>query len=146
MPSRSTIDGQRATEQWKTKIAAQQKEIADLNTNISHQLSSLNTQVQQLSPTDVQSGAISGTEDTYEDEAGTPRTIGDEHAILCILLELLEALKTKMQDEAKKAAEKEQDPRVTFGDRNSGFQLGINRGSISGFTFGGHVSREDSGI
>lgn len=130
----------------KTAIATKEKDIADSISNTNDQLSSLNTQVQQLSPTEVQHGTTSGTEDAYQDEAGMRRTIGEERAMLYILLQILEALKVKMHDEAKKAAEKEQDSCVKFGDKNSGFQLGINRGSISGFTFGGHVSREGSGI
>lgn len=105
----------------------------------------LNSQIQQLSTANVQYGTASGTEDVNEDEAGMQRAMGEERALLYILLDILEALKLKMRDEAKKAAEKEQEPSVKFGDKNSGFQLGINRGTISGFTFGGHVSREGSG-
>lgn len=130
----------------KTALAAKEKDIADSITNTNQQLYLLNSQIQQLSTTDVQYGTASGTEDVYEDEAGMQRTMGEERALLYILLDILEALKSKMQDEAKKAAEKEQDPSVKFGDKNSGFQLGINRGTISGFTFGGHVSRDGSGI
>lgn len=130
----------------KTAIAAKEKDIADSITNTNQQLSFLNAQIQQLSTTDARYGTTSGTEDVYEDEAGMQRTMGEERGLLYILLDILEALKLKMQDEATKAAEKEQEPSVKFGDKNSGFQLGINRGSISGFTFGGHVSREGSGI
>lgn len=121
----------------KTAIAAKEKDIADSITNTNQQLSLLNTQIQQLSPTDVRSGTTSGTEDVYEDEAVMQRTMGEERAVLYILLEILEALKAKMQDEAKKAAEKEQDPRVTFGHGNKGLQMVTNTGTMSGFTFGG---------
>lgn len=142
------MGGQRVTEELKTTIAAMEKDIADSITNTDRQLSLLNTQFNQLSSTKVKQGITSGTEEVYEDsdEAGMHRTTGEGRAMLEILLELLESLKRTIQDEARKFAEKQQDPSVTFGDRNSGFQLGINRGDISGFTFGGHVSREGSGI
>lgn len=145
MCSHKTIDGQRASEQLKT-IAAKQREIAESIINTKQQLSSLNTQVQQLGPTDVQNGTTSGTEDAYKDEAGMQRTLGEERDTLDNLLKLLEGLETKMQDEEKKVAAKEQHTRVTFGDRNSGFQAGIIKGNLSGFTFGGHASREGSEI
>ncbi|KAH8744757.1 hypothetical protein F5883DRAFT_368946, partial [Diaporthe sp. PMI_573] len=64
--------------------------------------------------------------------------IREERAMLYMLLEILEGLKITTQDEAKKVAEEEQTQlmQVTFGDHNSGFQLGVNSGAISGFTFG----------
>lgn len=70
------------------------------------------------------------------------RIIGEERAILCIILEILEGLKLRTQNDAKKAAEKEgkQTTQVKFKNNNSGFQLGVNNGPMSGFTFGGRSS------
>lgn len=142
------MGGKRVTDELKTAIAAMEKDIADSITNTDRQLSLLNTRFNQLKCTKLKQGTTSGTEEVYEDsdEAGMHRTIGEGRAMLEILLELLEGLKRTIQDEARKFAEKQRDQSVTFGDRNTGFQLGINRGNISGFTFGGHVSREGSGI
>ncbi|KAH8742293.1 hypothetical protein F5883DRAFT_367113, partial [Diaporthe sp. PMI_573] len=63
--------------------------------------------------------------------------IREERAMLHMVLEILEGLKIKTQDEAKKMEEEErkQSTLVTFGNNNSGFQLGVNSGAISGFTF-----------
>ncbi|KAF3768255.1 hypothetical protein M406DRAFT_326835 [Cryphonectria parasitica EP155] len=115
----SSIRGQRLTGESKTTIAAKEKDIANAITSTNQQLSMLDKQSNQLNPTDIERGNTSGTEDTYKDEA--------------------EGLKRKTQDEAKRIAEEErkQTTEVTFGNNDSGFQLGANSGTISGCTFGG---------
>lgn len=102
----------------------------------------LNTRFEQLNPTDVMHADTIDTEDAYKDEDGMRRAIEEERAMLHIVLEILDGLNTNTQDEAKKMAEEErkQSTQVTFGNDNSGFQLGVNSGAISGFTFGGRGS------
>ena len=135
----SSIHSQHITEELKTAIAAKEKDIADSITSTHQQLTTLEIRYKQPDPTDVERGNTSGTEDAYKDGADMRRTMGDERAMLHSLLGLLEGLRIEMQYVAKKMAEEErkQSPQVTFGNSNSGFQLGVNHGSLSGFRFGG---------
>ena len=68
------------------------------------------------------------------------RTITEERAMLHRVLEILEGLKIKTQDEAKKMVEEErkQSIQVTFGNNDSGVQVGVNNAPMSGFTIGRH--------
>jgi hypothetical protein len=138
----SSILGQQITKELKTTIAAKKKDIADSITSTDQQLTTLDARFKQLDPTDVKRGNTSDTEDAYKDKDGMRRTIREERAMLYMVLEILEGLKIKTQDEAKKMEEEErkQSTQVTFGNNNSGFQLGVNSGAISGFTFGGRGS------
>ncbi|KXJ84590.1 hypothetical protein Micbo1qcDRAFT_170126 [Microdochium bolleyi] len=133
----SSIRGQRITEELKATITDKEKNITDSITSTNQQLMTVDTRLQQLHLAEGRGQNISGMVD--EDEAGMRRVFGEEQAMLRVLLALLEGLKLKTQEEAKKMAEEErkQSMHVTFGDNNSGFQLGANSGSISGFTFGG---------
>lgn len=138
----SSIRGQRITEELKTAIATKEKDIADSINITDQQLTLLDIRSKQLNPADVERESTSATEDTYKDGEGMRRTIREERALLHMVLAILEGLKTKTQDEAKKVAEEErtQSTQVTFGNHNSGFQLGVNSGAISGFTFGSRGS------
>lgn len=133
----SSIRGQRVTEELKAAITDKEKNITDSITGTDQQLTTVDTRLQQLHSIEGRGQNISGTVD--EDEAGMRRVIEEEQTMLRVLLALLEGLKVKTQEEAKKMADEEQKQStyVTFGDNNSGFQLGANSGSISGFTFGG---------
>lgn len=135
----SSIRGQCLTEELKTAVAAKERDIADTINSTDQQLSTLEGYFKQLNPTGIERGNASCTEDTGKDEAGMRRTIEEERAMLHILLGLLRGLETRTQEEAKKMAEEEQKQttKVAFGSNNSGFQLGVNSGTISGFTFGG---------
>lgn len=133
----SSIRGQRVTEELKAAITDKEKNITDSITNTDQQLATVDTHLQQLRSTEDRGQDTNGTVD--EDEAGMRRVIGEEQAMLRVLLALLEGLKVKTQEEAKRMTveEQKQSTHITFGDNNSGFQLGANSGSISGFTFGG---------
>lgn len=131
----SSIRGQQVTAELEAAIADKEKKITDSITSTNQQLAVVNTHLQKLDSTESQSQDTNGT--AHEDEAGMRRVIGEEQVMLRVLLALLQGLKLKTQEEAKMAKERKQSTKITFGNNNSGFQLGVNSGSISGFTFGG---------
>lgn len=90
MSRHSSIRGQRITEELKTAIAAKEKDIADSITSTDQQLTTLEIRSKQQDPTYVEGGNTSSTEDAYKNGAGMRRTMGDQRAMLQILLELLE--------------------------------------------------------
>lgn len=74
-----------------------------------------------------------------EDKAGAMRQIKEEHEVLCASRKLLDELLMKAQEDSVAKAVTENQNRstpVTFGDHNSGFQVGVSNGAISGITFG----------
>lgn len=80
-------------------------------------------------------------EDEVEEEAreDTIRQISQEQQTLKTLLKILEELLLRAQKDAVlKALDKDRDRpvQVTFASGNSGFQVGISNGNISGITFG----------
>lgn len=131
----SSIRGEQITEESKTAIAAEEKDIADSITSTNQQLTTLDKRFKQLSTTDIELGDTRNTEDTSKDEDGMQRTIGGERVMLHTVLEILKGPKTRMQDEARKILEKErkQSIQVTFGNNDSGLQLGVNNAPMSGF-------------
>jgi hypothetical protein len=121
----------------KATITETQKDIANLITNTDQELAIVNTRPQQLNPVEYQGRKIRGITD--EDEASMRRSMEEERTMLQVVFELLKGLELKMREEAKRLADEErkQETTVTFGNNNSGFQLGVNSGTISGFTFRG---------
>lgn len=74
-----------------------------------------------------------------ENKTDAMRQMEEERHALSVSRKLLDELLSKAQQEAvAKAATENQDrpTTVTFGTQNSGFQLGISHGPISGISFG----------
>lgn len=77
--------------------------------------------------------------EAMEDQADAIRQIEEEQKALRASRKILDELFEKMQDEKiEKAAAESQSgsTSVTFGNQNSGFQIGVSNGSISGISFG----------
>jgi hypothetical protein len=75
-----------------------------------------------------------------EDVTNAVKQIEEERAALGSSRKLLEELLSKAQEDviARAACESQnRSTRVTFGNNNSGFQIGISNGPISGISFGG---------
>jgi hypothetical protein len=78
--------------------------------------------------------------DSTENRADVLKQIEEEHKALSASRKLLGELLLKAQEDAVVKAAKESQTRsitVTFGTQNSGFQIGVSNGAISGISFGG---------
>jgi len=76
--------------------------------------------------------------ESTECRADALRQIEEERKAISTSRKLLDELLSKAQEEAiVKAATKNLTQRVTFGSNNSGIQIGISNGPISGISFGG---------
>lgn len=72
-----------------------------------------------------------------KDEAGQRGQIEDERKTLDASQKLLQGLLETIREEmGRKEAQKDYMPTVTFGTGNSGLQIGVSNGAISGITFG----------
>lgn len=75
-----------------------------------------------------------------EDITNAVKQIEEERAALGSSRKLLEELLSKAREDVIARAASENQNRsteVTFGNNNSGFQIGISNGPISGISFGG---------
>ncbi|KAI1302223.1 hypothetical protein F5Y03DRAFT_212701 [Xylaria venustula] len=117
--------------------AAILKQAAEINNSIAttdQQLATVNSKLERID----HNSEAPGTADGACDE-GVPRGVLEEDRVsLQMLQKLLETLKSSNEKEREhiNQQERNQNTTVTFGSSNSGFQLGANSGSISGFSFG----------
>jgi hypothetical protein len=129
----NSIRNQNVTEELRDAIKDRNQEIGSSMTTTNQQLKTLENTFERFGIMEPDDNDIF----TDRDEASMRQTIKEEHVLLQALVKLLEELKQKNEDEAKKMARgQERLVRVIFGDNNAGFQLGTNTGKISGFTFG----------
>ncbi|KAJ5604685.1 hypothetical protein N7510_009839 [Penicillium lagena] len=81
----------------------------------------------------------SDVQDTEEETVQMSRQLREEKNALRCSRDLLAKLFEKAEEDTiRKATAQNQEhfPRVTFGGQNTGFQIGVNNGPISGITFG----------
>ncbi|KAK7928765.1 hypothetical protein PG985_005763 [Apiospora marii] len=137
----SSMHNQTVTEELNSAMTKKDQEISISMTATDQQLVTLEHTFQRFGIT----GPDDSSSSADEDEAGLRRAMREEQALLRTLHQLLEELKLKNQDEAKKIAQYQKaSVQVTFGGNNSGFQLGMNNGHISGVTFGSRGASSDS--
>lgn len=80
------------------------------------------------------------TLDDARREVDMVRQLQEEQSALTLSRKLLDELVAKLQeDSVSRASGEKQDysAQVTFGSQNSGLQIGVSHGPISGITFGG---------
>lgn len=79
---------------------------------------------------------VDGTDDKDTDDHSA---LEENRVAIQLSLKLLEALKSKNEEERERINQKERDQSitVTFGSSNYGFQAGSVNGNFSGMTFGG---------
>ncbi|KAI0479993.1 hypothetical protein F4859DRAFT_456056 [Xylaria cf. heliscus] len=132
----SSLQHSRVTEDIKTAISEKTTEISTSITTSDKQLTIVNTGLGSL---DIRGNTSTVVDDgTYGE--GTDRGILEEEQVaLQLSLKLLEALKSKNEEEKERINQKErnQSMTVTFGSNNYGFQAGSVNGNFSGMTFGG---------
>ncbi len=98
----------------------------------------MNTQLDNITL----AGRVTGNATDSDDYVNRCSIMEDERVAFQLSLRLLEELRLRNQDEAKRITKKEQDQsaKIIFGSNNSGFQIEVSNGSISGITFGSRGS------
>jgi hypothetical protein len=117
-------------------MSTKQVEVKDAITSADKQLIVLENKLEELNPSSDDEEAV-GPE---EGKAETLRQFEEERKAVNASRKLLNELLSKAQEEAvAKAAAVNQShsTTVTFGNQNSGFQVGVLNGGVSGMSFGG---------
>ncbi|GAD95439.1 hypothetical protein BC1G_13219 [Paecilomyces variotii No. 5] len=131
----SSIRHSRITGEVEKAISAKQVETTD-PINITNEQ---RDKAQIRAPLVNLADGIRQANDFEEVRENTIRQFGQEQQTLQASLNILEELFLRSQKDAVfKAMDKNRDnpSRVTFGNSNSGFQIGVSNGNISGITFG----------
>jgi len=123
------------TEEIEKTISIKRAEITGTITATENQLAEVESTLRELH--------IAGTgqekgQDT-DDKGSAVKQIEGERTALDSSRKLLQELLLKTQEDViAKAASERQNPsnQITFGSQNSGFQIGISNGPISGISFG----------
>jgi len=124
------------TEEIKKTISTKEAEISKAITSTDAQLAEVESALGEIRLTD----SANNQSQDKQDITNAVKQIEEERAALDCSRELLKELLSKAREDViARAARESQDrsTRVTFGNKNSGFQAGIINGSISGISFGG---------
>jgi hypothetical protein len=130
----SSIRHTHISEEIKKTISTKQTEISSAIGATDKQLAEIGKRLEELNV----AGDIQEEAESTECRADALRQIEEERKAISTSRKLLDELLSKAQEEAiVKAATKNLIQRVTFGSNNSGIQIGISNGPISGISFGG---------
>lgn len=137
MPQRySSIRHSHITEEIKKMIFTKQTDITSAIRTTDKQLAEVGKRLEELNV----AGDDQVEAESTKNRADALRQIEEEHKALTTSRKLLNELLSKAQDDAVAKAATESQTRstiVTFGAQNSGFQIGVSSGPISGISFGG---------
>jgi hypothetical protein len=130
----SSIRHTHITEEIRETISTRQTEITIAIGKSDEQLAEVGKRLQKLNVV----GDIQEEVPRTESKADALRQMEEERKALSVSRKLLDKLLLKAQEDAvvKAAANQNCSTRVTFGSQNSGFQIGISNGPISGISFG----------
>ncbi|KAK1763951.1 hypothetical protein QBC33DRAFT_548404 [Phialemonium atrogriseum] len=119
------------TEEVRTMVSNKEAVISNAIAGTDRQLAEVKARFEELNQGHQQEQAET------KDEADERAQIGEEQKTLDASQKLLEELlKTIREEMGRKEAQKAHMPTVTFGTGNSGLQIGVSNGAISGVTFG----------
>jgi hypothetical protein len=137
LPQRySSIRHSHITEDIKKVILTKQTDIASAIRTTDRQLAEVGKRLEELNV----AGDDQIEAERTKNRADALRQIEEERKALSTSRKLLNELLSKAQDDAVAKAATESQTRsttVTFGAQNSGFQIGVSNGPISGISFGG---------
>lgn len=137
MPQRySSIRHTHITEEVKKVILTKQTDIASAIRTTDKQLAEVGKRLEELNV----AGDDQIEAESTKNRVDALRQIEEERKALSTSRKLLNELLSKSQDDAIAKAASESQTRstiVTFGAQNSGFQIGVSSGPISGISFGG---------
>ena len=132
----SSIRHTHITEEIKKTILVKEAEITGAIAATDKQLTEVESTLGELRLTDASQEGVQNVEDKEK----ALEQIKEEQIALDSSRILLQELLSKAREEVvSRAATESQDrsTKVTFGNQNSGFQIGISNGPISGISFGG---------
>lgn len=132
----SSVRNSHLTEEIKNSISLKQNEVNGAITTTDNQLVVLQNRLEELELSSDEEEEIMSARG--KDEA--LQRMKNERDALDTSRKLLQELLVKSQEESvAKAALGSQDTstKISFGEKNSGFQAGIIHGAVSGLTFGG---------
>ena len=132
----SSIRHTHITEEIKKTILVKQAEVTGAIAATDKQLTEVESTLGELRLTDASQEGVQNVEDKEK----ALEQIKEEQIALDSSRILLQELLSKAREEVvSRAATESQDrsTKVTFGNQNSGFQIGISNGPISGISFGG---------
>ncbi|GIJ98191.1 hypothetical protein Aspvir_000306 [Aspergillus viridinutans] len=122
------------TEEIQKTISMRQTEIESAIRTTNNQIADIQTRREEFGPVDLAQAAADP-----ETEADMLRQIDEEHKALYISRRLLNELLMRVQDSTivnVLARNENNSMRVTFGNQNSGLQIGVSNGPITGISFG----------
>ncbi|RHZ63789.1 uncharacterized protein CDV56_108866 [Aspergillus thermomutatus] len=122
------------TEEMKKTIAMRQTELEAAIRTTDDQIADIRTRREEIDLVDGTQAAADP-----ETEADMLRQLDEEHKTLYISRRLLNELMTRVQESTivnVVARNENNSTRVTFGSQNSGLQIGVSNGPITGITFG----------
>jgi hypothetical protein len=131
----SSIGHSHITEEIEETISARQAEIITAIGTTDERLTEVRKRLEEINLT----GDVQKEVESTDSKADTLRQNEEERKALNVSRKLLDELLLKAQEDAvaKAAVEKQNhSTQVTFGGHNSGFQIGISNGPISGISFG----------
>lgn len=131
----SSIRHTHITEEIKKTISTKQIEITSAIGATDLQLAEVGKRLEELNVV----GDIQEEVESTENKADALRQIEEERKALSASRKLLDELLSKVQEDSVVKASTENQNRstqVTYGSQNSGFQIGISNGPISGISFG----------
>jgi hypothetical protein len=130
----SSIRHTHISEEIKKAISTKQTEISSAIGATDKQLVEIGKRLEELHV----AGDSQEDAERTQRRADALRQIEEERNAISTSRKLLDELLAKAQEEAiVKAAAKNVTQRMTFGSNNSGIQIGISNGPISGISFGG---------
>jgi hypothetical protein len=132
----SSIRHTHITEEIRKTILTKEAEISKAITSTDRQLAEVESALGEIHLT----GSRHERGQNEEDITNAVKQIEEERAALGSSRKLLEELLSKAREDviARAASESQiRSTQVTFGNNNSGFQIGISNGPISGISFGG---------
>lgn len=130
----SSLRHTRLTEEMKKTISMRQTEIETAIRTTDDQIADIRTRREEFGLVDRAQAAAEP-----ETEAGMLRQIDEEHKALYISRRLLNELLIRVQESTivnVMARNEKNSMRVTFGNENSGLQIGVSNGPITGISFG----------
>jgi hypothetical protein len=130
----SSLRHTRLTEEMKKTISMRQGDIESAIRTTDNQIADIRTRREGFGPVDRAQAAADP-----ETEADMKRQLDEEHKALYISRRLLNELRLKVQESTivnVMARNENNSTRVMFGNQNSGVQIGVSNGPITGINFG----------
>jgi hypothetical protein len=130
----SSLRHTRLTEEMKKTISMRQGDIESAIRATDNQIADIRTRREGFGPVDRAQAAADP-----ETEADMKRHLDEEHKALYISRRLLNELRLKVQESTivnVMARNENNSTRVMFGNQNSGLQIGVSNGPITGIRFG----------